>query len=182
MICHRGFTLIEIMIVISLLAFLLFLAVPNFSRWIQNTQIRTAAEAITSGLQTARAEAVRRNTSVQFVVDAPPSSSWTVSLLPPASTTIQKRPAAEGSPNVAVTITPGTTTTATFNGLGRIITNTDGSVPITAIKVDSTSLPAGTGRKLCVTLNSSGVIQMCDTQVAAGDTRACRPAAIPAGC
>lgn len=181
MAARLGFTLIEIVIAIAVLAFLLLLAVPNFSQWIQNTRIRTAAEAIVSGLQVARTEAVRRNTSVQFVVNAPPSSSWTVSLVSAPTPPIQTRSAAEGSPNVAVTITPGSTTAVTFNGLGRLTPNQNGSVPITAIKVDSTSLPPGTGRRLCVNLNSSGVIQLCDPQVPASDTRACLPA-VPTGC
>ena len=181
MVAHRGFTLIEIMITLAVLAFLLFLGLPSFTQWIQNTQIRTAAEGITSGLQIARNEAVRRNTSVYFAMGTGPG--WTVQLASAAPTDppIQRRSQAEGSSTVVVTITPNTTITVTFNGLGRIVTNADGSAPITAINVDSSPLPFPASRKLCVTLNSSGVIQMCDTQVAATDTRACRPAN-PVGC
>jgi type IV fimbrial biogenesis protein FimT len=41
-------------------------AVPAFTTWIGNSQIRNTAEALLSGIQLARAEAVRRNIRVRF--------------------------------------------------------------------------------------------------------------------
>ena len=63
---QAGMTLIELMIGIVLLAILLALGAPTFFRWTQNSQIRNAAEAVQNGLTLARAEAVRRNTTVRF--------------------------------------------------------------------------------------------------------------------
>jgi type IV fimbrial biogenesis protein FimT len=59
-------SMIELMVGIAIVAILFMLAAPSFSNWIQNTQIRTAAEAIQSGLMLARGEAVSRNTTVRF--------------------------------------------------------------------------------------------------------------------
>ncbi|MBI2509431.1 MAG: prepilin-type N-terminal cleavage/methylation domain-containing protein, partial [Betaproteobacteria bacterium] len=56
-----GFTLIELMVGIAIVGILIMIALPNFTIWIQNTQIRAGAEGILSGLQLARTEAVRRN-------------------------------------------------------------------------------------------------------------------------
>ena len=61
-----GFTIIELMIVLVVLGVVLTLGMPSISGWLQNTQIRTAAEGMVSGLQLARAEALRRNAIVRF--------------------------------------------------------------------------------------------------------------------
>ena len=62
----HGFSLIELSIALVILGILLLAAAPGFSAWMRNTQIRTAAEALRDGLQLARGEAVRRNTSIRF--------------------------------------------------------------------------------------------------------------------
>lgn len=63
---QAGMSLIELMIGIAVFGILLALGVPTFARWTQNSQIRNSAEAIHNGLMLARAEAVRRNTTVRF--------------------------------------------------------------------------------------------------------------------
>jgi type IV fimbrial biogenesis protein FimT len=52
---QAGFTLVEMMIAIAIFALLVLAALPEFRIWMQNTQIRTAAEGILNGLQFARA-------------------------------------------------------------------------------------------------------------------------------
>ena len=51
----RGFTLVELLVVVAVLALIILLGLPNLSAWLQNTQIRNSAEAAVSGLQLARA-------------------------------------------------------------------------------------------------------------------------------
>ena len=63
---QRAFTLVELMIVVAILGILLALGVPAFSEWNRNTRIRNQAESLMSGLQIARAEAVKRNRHVIF--------------------------------------------------------------------------------------------------------------------
>jgi type IV fimbrial biogenesis protein FimT len=200
---NHGVTLIELMVGVAIMIILLFLALPNFAIWMQNTQIRTGGEAILNGLQLARAEAVRRNTSVRFqLVDSLTSScalsatggNWVVSLADPsgacevaASDTVapqivQKKSGAEGSPNAVVTVAPAGATIVTFSGLGSVaVKNEDGSDPITEMKIDSGAIPAADSRELCIMVNLAGAVRLCDPQVAAGDSRACLPA-VPAGC
>src|SRR5512134_2922210 len=83
-----GFTLIELMITIVILAILLYVALPNFAVWMQNTQIRTAGEAILNGMQLARTEAIRRNVNVELRLDI--SSGWTARV-PSTDEVIQSR-------------------------------------------------------------------------------------------
>jgi type IV fimbrial biogenesis protein FimT len=145
-----GFSLVELMIGVAVMAILVTLAVPNFRTWFQNAQIRNAAESITNGLQRARAEAVARNTSVQFVLGT--GSSWTVSVVGDG-TQIDHRDSAEGSSNVTVTVVPGGATTVTFNNLGQV---TD-VAPIAQV-----DLAAAGGSPLLVTLGVGGNAKMCD--------------------
>lgn len=173
-----GFTLIEMMIAMSVFALLILAALPSFRTWVQNTQIRTTAEGMLNGFQLARAEAVRRNASVELEFDT--ASGW-VARLSGTSTTIQTRSSQEGTGSAVTTITPSGATKATFNGLGRLVTNADSSTSITEIKVDSTAIAASDTRELCITVSAGGVVRLCDPNVAAGDTRACLPA-VPTGC
>ncbi len=129
---QRGLNIIEIMISLAVLGVLIGLGAPGFAEWLQNQQIRAAAEATLNGLQVARGEAVRSNTPVRFQlvsdltstcvlasdsVTAPVSVSWVVSLRDPTGKCdtkadpadpanpqiVQSRTSAEGSPNAVAT-------------------------------------------------------------------------------
>jgi type IV fimbrial biogenesis protein FimT len=136
---QRGVSVIELMIGIALLAFLLFLGVPAFQNFLMNTKVKNAAENIQTGLQLARAEAVRRNANVRFslvsdltsgctiqsgiMILSPTPPSWVVSLDDPAGACdaapsdtaapriIQKWNALEGAAGVPWMISTSMTTT-----------------------------------------------------------------------
>lgn len=59
---QQGFTLIELMVTIALLAILLALATPSFTSIINSNRLASHANELVASLQTARMEAVRRNT------------------------------------------------------------------------------------------------------------------------
>jgi len=179
-----GFTLIELMVAIAILAILLFIALPNFAVWMQNTQIRTAGEAVLNGMQLARAEAIRRNTAVELLMNV--SSGWTATVLGTGEV-IQSRVAGEGSAAALVTIAPVGATRITFDAFGSITANIDGTPAITEIKIDSPSIAAADSRELCVLVRAGGNVRLCDPQVPATDSRTCipplpAPQIVPAGC
>lgn len=171
----RGFTLVELVIVVAILAALMSLASTPFFEWISNQRIRTGAEAIQNGLQIARAEAVRRNVNVEFIVGNG-DSGWTVQLQQGA-TAVQSRAKGEGSAAVITRTVPEGSLMLTYNGMGRVeAVNADGSVPFNRVDVDlpTSVLAASRSRDLRLMVGAGGEIRMCDPAVSApNDSRKC---------
>ena len=61
---QRGFTLIELMVVVVMVAILLSIGLPSFSNFIIGQRVKTAAFDLASTLLLARSEAVKRNADV----------------------------------------------------------------------------------------------------------------------
>lgn len=192
---QQGVTLIELMVGIAILAVMLAMGVPAFSGWIQDTQIRTAAESILNGLQTARAEAVRRNAVVRFTLtSADGKVSWnvgcpTVTATCPAS--IQSRSAAEAGSLAKATVSADPIPVpapagyfeaqlssagelpaeVNFDGLGRVFTPAAGAL---FNRADVTSTTSATARRYVVVVSSGGQVRMCDPKMSiATDPRGC---------
>lgn len=162
---QKGMSLIEVLIGIAILGIVLMQGIPSFSEWLQNAQIRTVAESLTSGLQQARSEAVRRNAHVIFEPTsggAQGATGWEIRLRN-SDAVLQAQPDGTGSHNATV-ITNGTQ--ITFNGMGRVLEkNPDGSPPITVIDIDNPNIAADKSRNLRITISSGGEIRMCDPNV-----------------
>jgi len=71
----RGFTLIELMIVIALIAIIAGIAVPNYQSSMQNTRETSARNSLVGALQLARSEAITRNITVTVTTA---DSTWVV--------------------------------------------------------------------------------------------------------
>lgn len=162
---ERGVTLIETAIVLVLIAILLMLVVPSARDWLVNSRIRTATESMLAGIQLARAEAVRRNNPVEFVLDNVAKSGWTVRTA--TAQEISKRPAEEGTGDVIVTVTPANANIVTFDGLGRRVPNADASSSLERVDIDlpTSVLPADKSRDLRIMIGVGGLILMCDPSV-----------------
>ena len=61
---NAGFTLIELMTVVAVLAITLSIAVPSMQRTVSNTRLRAEASRLFSSLSLARSEAIGRNALV----------------------------------------------------------------------------------------------------------------------
>lgn len=180
---NGGFTLVEMIVSISIMAILLAIAIPSFRTFVLNAQIRSTAEGLLAGLNLARTEAIRRNTPITFwMVDGitatcqriTTGTSWVVSVNDPqngcnaaASTTnapriMQVRAADEVGGNITVTATGGTC--LTFNGFGGVEATCPGTVARFTV-IDVTQ-PVGTmARALRIALSAGGSVRLCDPAV-----------------
>ena len=190
-----AFTIIELVVTLAVFIVLVGLAAPSFTAFITNSKIRNAADNALQGLTLARAEAVRRNTSVSFqmVTDltsgcaaSTSGTGWVVSLddptglcdVAPSDTTtpriVQKQSGDEGARNVTVTATGASS--AVFNGIGRVV-----GTGITQINFahatavcEHTDPANGTARCLRILVTPGGQAKLCDPKVTATtDPRYC---------
>lgn len=71
----RGFTLIELMFVVSLVTILMIFAVPNYLRFKQRQAVRNAAATIAADMKVASAEALRSESKVWVCFYSDPGSN-----------------------------------------------------------------------------------------------------------
>jgi type IV fimbrial biogenesis protein FimT len=176
-----GFSLVELMIGVAVLAIIMSIAFPSFNAMLKNSQIRNATESIQNGIQMARAEAVKRNTPVQFDLRGT-NSAWTICVRPsPAAscpvtdnaTTIQSRAVDEGSSS-NVTVTTTDAAPFVFNSFGAMVSPVPVSSGLVGVTVDlnTSTLSAAESRELRVNIGAGGNIRMCDPNISSG-SRAC---------
>lgn len=172
------FTLNEAMVTITLMSILTMLAMPSFTTWVANNEVRTVGDSLQSGLRFAQSEALRRSRPVVF--------SLTDSAAPEASLT-----AVTGGSNWSINVSKSSldaqsvfvqagvlTDVASgaqingpaavcFNAKGRLVANTDTGVSGASCKTDSPVITyvvdaPGADRKLRVLAGLGGQIRMCD--------------------
>lgn len=177
-----GFSLIELMVAVTVMAILMAVAMPNFMTWIRNAKVRTVADALQSGMRLAQAEAQRRTHTVVFFMtnskDCTTSSTaaaggayWQVRTVPNALLTGDAAEAVQCGvlTDVSDGINVNTATPALcFGGDGRQtdVTNpTSIGVNCTAAAATYTVAPAVThaeNRTLQLNVTLAGSIRLCD--------------------
>lgn len=63
---NSGFTMIEVMIVVALIAIIAGIGIPAFSNWLPNYRLKSAATDMFSNMQLAKMEAVKLNRSIKI--------------------------------------------------------------------------------------------------------------------
>ena len=73
---QQGFTLVELLVTLAVLAIVAALAVPSYQDFVQKRQITSAAEQITSFIGEAKSEAIRRNENVTVTFNRTNAATW----------------------------------------------------------------------------------------------------------
>jgi len=172
-----GFSLIELMVIIAILAILTMTAVPAFTTWIANTRVRSVAEALQNALRQAQGEAIKDSRQVVLALT---SSSPTASATPVANGSnwyVQTLPLT-GSDETDGTYIRGETVAKAqsvsitgpallcFSSMGRLVSNTStglGSDCAAPASFTSYTLAAsGADRPMKIEVYLGGKVRMCD--------------------
>lgn len=157
---NKGFTLVELMIVIAVIAVLAAVGMTGMSTWNENARIRNVAQSIVNGLQQARAHALKSNADVIFTLTG---NNWTIGCVTATATcpaSIEQYTADTLSTNITAAITPAANTTVTFSPLGVINNAASGFNTINV-----TSSESGT-RALRIEVGVGGSARLCDPSIA----------------
>lgn len=174
---QRGFNIIEIVVTLVIVAALSTLAMPMYSIWMQNSQMRASAESMMAGLNQARAEAVRGNNAAGVRFALVTGNAWRVEQVVDG-TVLQQGGGLDLAKNAVVTADPPAVSEVIFTPLGQ--TNPAVNVNINVTHVDPAQKCIADGgeiRCLRVQVRSGGLIRLCDTNpsIPAGDPRRCLP-------
>lgn len=173
-----GFTLVELMVTITLLAILLAMAAPSFTTWVRNAQVRTVSDALQTGLRLAQAEAVRRHRQVVFFrtdqtacdnsIAADSSGAfWAVRTLPLVAGDAVETVQCGVISDVAAGVTIAGPAAVCFNSGGRQVANaTPGVGEACTLDASGTSTfdlsSTNADRPLRVLVALGGSVRMCD--------------------
>ena len=180
----RGFTLLELMVVVAIVAVLAVIGVPSFRDLLLNQRLAAAAQAFNAALSLARTEAIQRSRSVRVVAPAGRdwSRGWTVvtgasgasgSTGPDAPATLRLFEGLPDGVRVDASLGDGFAQGVRYdsNGFSRRATNAAFAAGCLTLKADS-------GRRASIVVSASGRARVCNPDLQ-GDcgTGACGRAA-----
>jgi type IV fimbrial biogenesis protein FimT len=137
---QRGFTLIELMVTLTVMVVMLGIGVPAFKNFMATQRVKSASFDVATALLMARSEAVKRNRAITIApVGADWAAGWTVK---DSATTLMQQEATSG-----MTIT-ASGTPVTYQPTGRVaaaatfdLASTTNTSARRCVKVDLTGVP-----------------------------------------
>ena len=135
-----GFTLIEAMIALTLMAILATLAVPSFNDATLSSRLRASANNLAASAHLARSEAIKRNADISLV---PVETSWTKGWNIPHPTVAGEKLQAHAALTAATVTGPDT---LTYTSAGRVRDDANPKFTVTA----------SNGNMRCIVVDLSG--------------------------
>ena len=178
-----GFTFIEAMVVVGIVALMAALAAPSFNAQIQKYRVQGEANMLVGDLQLARAEAIKEGSTVTFcastnAIAAAPSCSgsssawqagWLVfsdknnnQQLDAGETVYRAQPAWTSSDTATAAVTAAPSSTVSAETIASLTFNADGFTSSTTLPVGTTvtftlhTVPVNSVATRCIGVNSLG--------------------------
>jgi type IV fimbrial biogenesis protein FimT len=126
---QRGFTLLELLITVSVVAILLAIAVPSLQTFIQNSREDSEADSLISSLEYARSEAVKRDADVEVCASTDGATcsgsnswgtGWIVETTDATPTVLQSMPQLGGTNTLSATFNGGAVSQVKFQSSGFV--------------------------------------------------------------
>lgn len=201
----RGFTLVELLVTISIFAFMLAIGIPNMGSWVLSNKARSASEFYVEGFSMARRQAVAHNAasrisltpnlssgqmdwqvdlcfSVPGSVCTPASGSWSTTAAPSANDPqgaagfLSVFRAADALPPSEVLV-PSSTPVGSSQIYYTALgwVDTNFAQRMTQFRLDPAAAYAGKIPVVALSVSLAGMATKCDPTVAVADSRACPP-------
>ncbi|MBN2856215.1 MAG: GspH/FimT family pseudopilin [Halothiobacillaceae bacterium] len=150
----QGFTIIELMITLTVAAILLAIAIPSFTYLTVSSKLTTTANSLVNALGTARSEAIKRNTNVVVGMDG----SVAITSVTPAVTINAAIPVQ--TPVIVLNIPAALTATP----MGMLTSG--GTAGFTGLAADVSSTKISSNNHRCVYITTGTTITSCTDSVA----------------
>lgn len=138
-----GFTLIELMIVIVVVAIFAGIGYPSFQQLLASQRVRAASSSLYDSMMMARSEALKRNANASFVI-ADLANGWSVQ--------VDGQDIHLQEPLGGLSFNPSAPTIQ-YGPTGRLISGANTAITVTA---------TGTSVKRCVRLDTTGRPRLTD--------------------
>lgn len=129
---RKGFSLVEVMIVVALIGIVATIAVPNFQNYVRNRNLKTATQEISSEFFVTRQRALAESRTYRLVFDVGNNRYTTEEQTAPGMWTVRqtKQVAASAAANDGIVIDAANTTATTFTFQPRGTISMGGTVSV----------------------------------------------------